>query len=487
MTALRYIILLLCISSASIRADNILPGLVLNYSDFSYINSIAVGFDYVYFGSTNGIIRYNTKTYKWGDPLTGIEGLEGQNVQRIMVSRDDQTVWAKTEFGYYEYDETFGYWSPIDTFPTGLEQGKHLQPDPTYIPPPGFNYMSSGALIDSYGRRFPLTDILDDGWSNLWVGTWGLGVLHADVSILRLELLNFGLLQPDVSTICPDSGTLYIGGETQDSYRTGITLFDWKNDTFNFVETEATLVVNAPNVNDFAYDSSKIYAATDDGILIIDKDQKQIIDRYQRSFGLPINQVQTILVSGDTLYAGTAYGLSIINMKPDTAEESIKTILSANSILCLDKVADAIWIGTSQGAYRLDVKSGKLSLLSAPQIFENDIIYDIAHTDQSVSLAMRNNLVSINLETAEITSYPEVNNYGEARAVALQDSTMAVATLNGLLLYTVGAKTRHQLFTKYDGLPSLDIRDLVFDGDYLWIGSDLGLTRFWYKDPAISQ
>jgi hypothetical protein len=34
-------------------------------------------------------------------------------------------------------------------------------------------------------------------------------------------------------------------------------------------------------------------------------------------------------------------------------------------------------------------------------------------------------------------------------------------------------------------LPSNDIRDLVIDGEYIWLGSNLGLTRFWYKNPSL--
>ena len=39
------------------------------------------------------------------------------------------------------------------------------------------------------------------------------------------------------------------------------------------------------------------------------------------------------------------------------------------------------------------------------------------------------------------------------------------------------------LFTTQDGLPSNEIYELLLDGDYLWIGSDRGLTRFLWNDP----
>ncbi len=483
----RLLSFLLIFPTISIHADNILPGQVINYSDFSYISSIAVGFDYVYFGSTNGITRYNVKTTRWADPMTGIEGLEGGNVREIRVSRDDQTVWARTEIGYFEYNETFGYWSPIDTFPNEQVFGHHIQPDPTYIPPPGYNYMSSGALVDQNGKRFPLTDVVDDGWSNLWIGTWGLGAMHADISIQRLEVLNYGLIQEDVSAICADSGTLWMGGESRDYYRTGITSFVWRNNDFDYIETEGTFVSTAPNIYDIATDDNRIYAATDNGVWVIDKKGMKIADQLRRSSGLSTNQVAAVLVAGDTLYAGTSLGLSIIGLKPDSAVENAKTLLSSQSISCLDRADDALWIGTSAGAYRLEMNTAKLSVLSAPEISDKDQIYAITHSPGAIWIASENNLISINLQTAQIVSYPEVNSYGGARAIAICDSTLAVATQNGLLLYTLGAKIRHQRFTKDDGLLSLNLKRVVFDGDYLWIGSDRGLSRFWYKNPALMR
>ena len=38
-------------------------------------------------------------------------------------------------------------------------------------------------------------------------------------------------------------------------------------------------------------------------------------------------------------------------------------------------------------------------------------------------------------------------------------------------------------FTVDDGLQSNNILALLVDGDYLWIGSDRGLTEFLWNDP----
>ncbi len=102
-------------------------------------------------------------------------------------------------------------------------------------------------------------------------------------------------------------------------------------------------------------------------------------------------------------------------------------------------------------------------------------------------LATADNLVSINLKTADVASFPEVNGYGGARAVAVKDNIVAVGTPDGLLLIYQGNKQHHYMYTVNDGLASNNVKDLVFDGDYIWVGTDEGLTRFWYKNPSLGN
>jgi len=94
-------------------------------------------------------------------------------------------------------------------------------------------------------------------------------------------------------------------------------------------------------------------------------------------------------------------------------------------------------------------------------------------------------LKSIDRNSAEIETYPEILQYNDLRSIAISDTIVAAATGGGLLLLFDGKKDSHFLYTVGDGLISNDIRDLVFDGDYIWLGTDKGLSRFWYKHPSL--
>lgn len=463
----------------------ILSDLVVHYSNFSYISSVAVGYDYVYFGTTNGLTRYEIASRKWAEPMTGIDGLPAKEIREVRASQNDQYVWVRTDIGLFEYNRTFDRWSPIMQFPNESSFGKHLQPDFSYFPPPGFTYLPSGVIVDDDGKRFPVTDIIDDGWANLWIGTWGLGALWSDNTNHLLQLLKYGLIQNDVAAICSDSGILWIGGQSHDSYRTGITSFDWRKNDFDHVEIRGGLIRSSESVYDLSAGKERIYAATDNGILVIDKKSRQIVERIGLSFGLPDLQVYSLRLNGDTIFAGTEFGLARLDMSTDSTDKSIGTLLYAEPIYALERESNALWIGSEHGLYRLDLSSGKLGILSIPEVSESARIYDLAIAGEKIWVASEENLISIGLDDAQVETFPEVINYGGARAVAARDSLVALAVRDGLLLLFLGDKPHHFLYTVNDGLLSHNIQTLLFDGDYLWLGCERGLTRFWYRNPNL--
>ncbi|UCD93593.1 MAG: hypothetical protein JSU69_07425 [Candidatus Zixiibacteriota bacterium] len=477
--------ILLLIMPLSAAANSLIPDLVLNYSDFSFVSAIAVGYKYVYFGTTHGIIRYDINREEWGDPLPGIDGRSDYQILEMKASFDDENVWVRSESGVYEYSETLRSWSLIGDMPEDNPSVRHLAPDAFYFAPWGYDYMPDGILVDDYGRRFPLTDIVDDSWANLWIGTWGLGAAWADEDGRRIELLTYGMLQKDLSAIYLDGSVLWMGGKTGESSRNGLTLFDWGSNQFEYIESVLDLRYIAENVNDIHSNGSDAFVATDDGVWVIDKSDKKIRERLSRRSGLPDNHVLTVLTDGELLIAGTEYGLGILNIYSDSAEQVARLLLPSETILCLEKAGDDLWIGTTRGAYRFDLKAGALGRLTAPEITQFGKILDLEYADDRMWVATEYELASIDLATAEVELYPEVVNFGGVNAVAVKDTIVAAATGAGLLLIHTGDQKYHRLFTVDDGLISNNINDLVFGESYLWLGTGEGLSRFWYTSPSL--
>ncbi len=480
-----FLIFILCLLYSFGYAYEFLPDLVKNYSNFSFINSVAVGFKYVYFGSTNGVTRYSITQKQWDSPLTGFEGFDNSEIFTIKASFDDERIWINTESGDYEYSGVFNRWTPIFQIPEEATNGTHIGLDFDYIPPPDYHYLNTGILVDMYDNGHSIRDIVDDGWGNQWIGTWGLGAFHADNSSRILEPLTYGLLQEDITSLYSDNGTLWMGGSDTGYVRPGFTAYNWTENSFEHIKTEPGILSFAGHVYAIAASEKKVLIGTDDGLLVIDKKQNKIIDHlYQRS-GLPDDRILSLLIYDNKLYVGTEYGLGIVDINSDLNKIEIKTILPTHAILSLDQIEDHIWIGTHLGTFRLNLLNEKLGYLKSAEISGKREVRFIKHSEHKIWMVVDFELKSIDRNSAEIENFPEVIQYGDLRSIAVSDTIVAVATGSGLLLLFDGTKDNHFLYTVGDGLISNDIRDLVFDGDYIWLGTDKGLTRFWYKHPSL--
>ena len=481
-----FVALFLLVFSISGTAE-ILEDLVLNYSDFNYINSIAAGFTYVYFGTTNGVTRYDINKEEWAAPLNGVPGLRGSQIYEIRVSQDDENIWVRTEFGVFKYTDVFERWDQVESFPAEINpQGKHINPDFDYFPPPDYNYLNTGVLVDFNGHHYPLTDILSDGWGNLWIGTFGLGAVWANSSVRRMEFREFGLIQPDVMSIYSDNGVLWMGGQDVGTYRTGLTIFDWRENKFDFVETG-----NLPNpiyddINCVFGNREYIFFGTNYGVVMVNKTDFDIDRRFYQISGLPGREVKSLFSWGDSLFIGTNFGLALVDLSPDTTDNGATILLTPSEINTMLEYDDYLWVGTSNGTFRLDLYTGEMGRMNLSNYAARGEIYDIEKNGDMIWIATQDELVSINAKTAETEAFPETIRYGGARALAVSNELVAAATREGLLIIWLGKqKNRYELYTSNDGLISNDVRDVLIDGEYIWIGTDRGLTRFWLDSPSL--
>jgi ligand-binding sensor domain-containing protein len=66
--------------------------------------------------------------------------------------------------------------------------------------------------------------------------------------------------------------------------------------------------------------------------------------------------------------------------------------------------------------------------------------------------------------------------------LAVIDRIVWASTPNGLLRYDV-RKKQYRLFDRNDGLFEDFVQSIYPDGDYLWLGTQLGVQRFFWNNP----
>lgn len=477
-----FLILLIAFSTA-----NTIPpyGQTVTYSDFSYVRDIAVSVGRVFFATTNGIIIYNKYTRSWEDPLTGKYGINDKDIQQIWVDHFGDKIYAETFVELYEYDSIVQRWYPINSLPLIESEAKAINPPKVMFPPPGFNYLNDGRLVDQIGRYFSFVETIEDGSGQLWLGTWGHGAANASGSSGAINLLPFGLLQSRVNTIFNDDGYLWLSGAVINANRTGITVFNPVENGFEYIESGLNRDFPSVDINCLFGDGSIVYAGTEVGVISIDRESFQIIDRLSRKDGMINENVLSIVVTGDTIFAGTAEGLNMVVTIGDSTYVTGPVQLMDDIIYDLELVDTTLWIAASSGAYRWYWTTDKLQQYQDPNLVIFSSCLAIERWKNFLWLASNDGLVKLNLKTGETTPFRSVTSTRDYRALAVND-TIAVTSSNlGMsILFHANEKPFEREFTTDDGLPSSYVFDLELDGDYVWIGTDRGLTRFWWNNPS---
>ncbi len=458
----------------------------LTYADFNNVQDITSSISHVYFATTEGIIRYNKNTQTWEEPMTGATGIDNEDVRRVWVNEFDDKLYVQTGLGQFEYDNVFDRWLSVTDVPQLENNYIHVQPPTIMYAPPQYNYLNNGTIVDPLGRSFQISDMIDDRTGNLWIGTWGLGAAVAGSSSDMIDLIPFGLLQNRVNAVYNDSGSLWVSGAALNSIRTGISVFNPDNNDFSYIESGFSPDFPVVDVNCIDGSGSSIYVGTTQGLLVYDHKTLQLTRTFRQTDGLPDDNVLSVKGIGDSIFVGTASGLALFTSQSTDSSHIIHPRLFGNIPIYDFEVTDSsLWIAADNGAYQLLLKSDRLQRFNDPNGVIFGRVYSIRRWGNNIWFSTDNGILRLNLNNGETQPLMSQVSGFSYRALAVNDKIAAVTTLNGLTLYFLKdiEHPNQREFTTSDGLPSSRIYSLLMDGDYIWIGSDKGLTRFLWNDP----
>jgi len=318
------------------------------------------------------------------------------------------------------------------------------------------------------------------GFGEVFLGTYGAGVFHQSIRGGDFSALPFGLLSPDIMCMTLIDGYLTVGG------RAGLTYLK----DYEVLYTEA--------IKDPVLDYSFVSA--------IDQGSEDII----------------IAARGGVFKKGKhADAWKRIISKKDLASDKIYSVaagMSGNTM-----------IATERNAY-LFHESG----LILRTLFSGDIdwpVFDINYSDGNYYISTYNGLFIFNEAdmnfSARISSSAEFQSPGELAAIdpiyesVIVDSVLWASTHRGLIQINLLHKTGSEIlsphapfkprglavtekhvwvgsdiglfsldrgthawrhYTRDDGLISNFVTDLVANRNYIWLGTNLGLTRIKWQN-----
>lgn len=473
---------------AGLAQAEIIPGQAVSWSDFSHITGIAVSSTFAYFATTEGIIRYHRFNQKWYDPITASDGLQGKIIRRIAVPADDGWIAVDADNGIYSCQGISQRWLLDTEFPQQYwRSSSPTQNPPNLFLPFGYSLTSEGYLADFNLRSWPITALINDDFNSIFIGTWGLGALRADNHSFVTELIPCGLLQKKTDVIYGEGDSLWVAGDgtiLASDYanpRLGVTLFERTKARFTYFEPRFLSGFASEAINDIAGDEKNLYFASRYGLTVRPRKEDRFFT-LGRGEGLPDLNITALAVGKDSVWIGTARGLALYVPSAKAMQVVGRKNLGNLTITDLQLAGSKLMIGSTRGAYFIDLAGQKVGRLKDPEGILTGEIHQIALFENEVYFSTSWGLVVVDLLTEQATKVVGINEPNGVYAAAASKKYIVAVGDDGLVALDRETNKR-TVFTENDGLLSVRINCLQMDGDYLWIGSDEGLTRFHLVNP----
>lgn len=517
----------------------------VSYSVGRFVSSIAVGRDYIYFGTRqSGITRYHQFQNRWDFPWTTSNGLADNEIWAVAYDFDTNYIWCASHsaVSYYRptsrmwenaYKDEFGLPLPDEIVSIGIGRdrilfesrggrlfesakfggpiivaansnggsnnaiswfGRRAQRGvklPPFFANRGYLFNAEGVVEDFNFRRADVVAAVEDQWGNMWIATWGLGAGRGDVRTLQLEMLEFGLANSSVDALTFQDNVLWMGGSKITANNHGITAWDLDRDIWKTYEQR--------NISELL--SDQIYAITPDGTTLLfstgyglsiyssRKGEWRTFDRFD---GLSGNIVFDAVANDSAIWVGSENGIDQIRKKGLAIKDSvhIHSISPEGGLLFtevrdLELVENLLWAATDDGIYVYDTskKEGGFSAeFEGPLV---DLTTSIARYKNELWFGSARGIDVFDFEKREWLGVPEGRAFPNTfinKVVASKEAVWA-ATNSGVMKFDRKSKT-WRTFTTQDGLIDNRVHALLLDGDYIWFGTERGVTQFYWNDPS---
>ncbi len=494
-----------------------------------FVTSIDQGDEYIYFGTTRGICRYNLYKEEWGNPFTRSNGMKSDRIFIVFYDFIAGNLWCLTDQGLSYRLSTTGEWYNVG-FPANIRGGISaigssenyiwLKKGEIYYKGDRFGtiftrsneesafqdnvrWSSAGAvdslpyffmnneeyIFDPEGyikrldlRKYRIAYAFKDNFRSIWIGTDGLGCGVGDIRTERLSLLPFGLYHSDVQTMTWDGFTMWIGGHSGRN-RGGITRWNQKENSWEYFEALYLSELRSDNVNDILVekDTSLVWFATDDGLGCYNKlrDTWKVYDVFDNLWD---DYITSLAQTGDILWIGTAAGIN--RMQEGIIKKADIRSLSKRMIYRLASDGKNLWAGTDRGKYFFNGENSRWDFIKGAS---NVLSVDIKAIDiynREVWFAGNGGVEMYDIKNKKWQGYTSEHYpvFVEINSILNTEDIVWMASERGLIKY-IKKENRWRRFTIKDGLLHNSIKWIVPDGDYIWLGTPSGITRFYWNAP----
>jgi ligand-binding sensor domain-containing protein len=470
----------------------------VSYAPALEITALEADQNYIYIGTAKGgILRYHRYQNAWQFPFTISSGLSSNTILQLAYNDQEDFLYARTPKGIDVYKPAEAYWRPSIN-----EMPEH----PTSVPyvanrdfrfPPGARPKNDDLpdFFTDIGMMYHLGGIIQDDritdqMQRLWIGTDGLGPMMADLYSRNLEWTPRSIPNISPRDIFIDQDFMWIGGLHIPGRISGLALWDRDDDHWYYYEAPFLSGLYNDQVLCITGDENCVLFATVHGLSYYNyrKDQWK---SFTMADGLEGDRINDIIIKSGYAFIGTESGFNWLDLSSLYIYELDQTTLDNYSINQLAIRGETIWAATYGGLYSIDLSEEKIVFHASRAAMPDQNLSAIEIIDDKIWLANERGIAYWDMLLDKWKSFPSLSFSrhlppAEYRAIIRDiDATenfIWFATNFGLLKYDQN-KNIWFLYTVNDGLISNNCYHLDTEGEYLWISTDEGVTRFlWRRD-----
>lgn len=477
-------ILIILIHTGATAAGRYQDGDWLGYTSTRYISLAAIGPEFIYFSSPGGILRYDRFRDRWDGAWTTIDGLPTNRVLAVAFDPDLQELHARTIEGDLVYNIVGHEFEFTGAFPESLMVfWNKIDLLPFYLPT-GFTALEENIISDAQMRDFTVQGAITDDWGNRWVGTWGLGVWRGRDYATDLEPLPYGLAQGNVRAIERLDTQWWFAGPRLEGELSGVTVFDTLRESWEYYEGRFTEGFDSDDVLDLARTGDTIWLATSAGLTRYCDCRTPAFRTYNEFDGLLSNLVTAVEPDEDVIWIGTDIGVNALLTPQDSVVRVVDRLTAGAYVYDIEVIDDFVWLGTDRGLFRLFKESGQWRRFSAVGGILTGHVRAITHDDSAFYFGTDFGLAIVPRDGSGVREYLSENIFpgGDIYALAVTERIVWASTASGLVRFEP-VTGQYRLFDRSDGLYDEFVQTIYPDGEYLWLGTQDGVQRFFWKSP----
>ena len=483
--------------------------------------AITVDGNHIWFGTEAGISRYDKSTGAWAlksEKLSKAKSGDTEEKEKFntvtAIAVDEEYVWFGTQEGLRRYDKAKEAWNTY-TEEEGLVQNHirciALSQDAVWVGTEKSGVSKYSTTNQTFTESHSKTDLLESDFieaiavdgDNVWFGSADYGIRRyiTVVDTWFKYTTAQGLVSDHITWLEIDGREIWIG-----TYEHGLGRYDKVKNTWRWYSKRDTLASN--QITSLFSTDEAVWVGTIEGLSRYGFDTEaptqpkdmrpKTWKTYTKADGLVTNYITCVThdTDGETLWVGTPLGLGRMEGKRWRFYTERNGMVN-NFVTCVNAFGDRVWAATKGGlsVLQLTIENPQQSISS---YLEGKWVTAVLETGGEVWAGTTDGLYRRNTAKSEFESIPSVIDYVNTLAIS-PDGRLLVGTRNGLWVVDgvpkplKGSNQRSMVHNQKannqsrsldpglihitDGLPNLNVRAIAADEDAIWVGTPGGGVR----------